>query len=200
MKKLGLLIGTALAAMSVAVAAPEVGQPAPEFTLKDSTGQEHSLADFKGKTVVLEWYNFGCPFVAKHYDTKNMQNLQKEATDDGVVWLSIISSAPGKQGHLTPEQAEAKKAEVGAASTALLIDEDGTVGKAYDAKTTPEMFVINAEGVLVYKGAIDDNSTADKDSVEGANNYVKAALTAVKAGEPVETSSTKPYGCSVKYQ
>ncbi len=184
---------------SLAFAAPQTGQPAPEFTLKDSSGTEHSLSDFKGKTVVLEWYNFGCPFVVKHYDSKNMQTLQKEATDDSVVWLSIVSSAPGKQGHLTPDEAEKRKADEGINSTAILIDEDGTVGKLYNAKTTPEMFVINAEGTLVYQGAIDDKPTPDAASLEGAKNYVRAALASVKAGTPVAEDTTKPYGCSVKY-
>ena len=188
-----------LVAAGTALAAPQVGQPAPEFTLKDSNGQSHNLSDFKGKFVVLEWLNHGCPFVVKHYESGNMQNLQKEYTGKDVVWLSIVSSAPGKQGHMTPEETNKAKAEKGSAATAVLIDEDGAVGQLYNAKVTPEMFIINPEGVLVYMGAIDDKKSTDPADVAGAKNYVKQALDEAKSGQPVSEPSTTPYGCSVKY-
>jgi peroxiredoxin len=195
--KTPLLLLAAILTSSVLHAAPEIGQPAPAFTLKDSAGKSVALADFKGRTVVLEWFNEGCPFVRKHYGSGSMQALQKQATDDGVVWLSIVSSAPGKQGFLTPEAAAAKKKELN--STALLLDPDGTVGRLYEARTTPDLFVINSAGVLVYKGAIDDQPTPDPATLAGARNYVAAALAALKAGRPVEPAQTKSYGCSVKY-
>ena len=188
-----------LVAAGTALAAPQVGQPAPEFTLKDSNGQSHNLSDFKGKFVVLEWLNHGCPFVVKHYESGNMQKLQKEYTGKDVVWLSIVSSAPGKQGHMTPEETNKAKAEKGSAATAVLIDEDGAVGQLYNAKVTPEMFIINPEGVLVYMGAIDDKKSTDPADVAGAKNYVKQALGEAMAGQPVSEPSTTPYGCSVKY-
>lgn len=180
-------------------AAPTIGQPAPNFTLKDTSGQEHSLSDFKGKVVVLEWINHGCPFVVKHYATNNMQKHQADATEKGVIWLSICSSAPGTQGHMSAEDAAAKSKEVGSKATAYLLDEDGKVGKLYQAKRTPEMFVIDKEGTLVYMGAIDDNSSSDKATVEGAKNYVAAAVEEVIAGKPVSKAQTTAYGCSVKY-
>lgn len=188
-----------LVAAGTAVAAPQVGEPAPAFTLTDSNGQSHNLADFKGKFVVLEWLNHGCPFVVKHYDSGNMQKLQKEYTGKDVVWLSIVSSAPGKQGHMTPEETNKAKAEKGSGATAVLIDEDGTVGKLYDAKVTPELYVINPEGVLVYMGAIDDKKSTDAADVAGAKNYVKQALDEALAGNPVSEPTTTAYGCSVKY-
>ena len=188
-----------LVAAGTAVAAPQVGQPAPEFTLKDSNGKSHNLSDFKGKFVVLEWLNHGCPFVVKHYESGNMQNLQKEYTGKDVVWLSIVSSAPGKQGHMNPEETNKAKAEKGSAATAVLLDEDGTVGKLYDAKVTPELYVINPEGVLVYAGAIDDKKSTDPADVAGAKNYVKQALDEAMAGKPVSEPTTAAYGCSVKY-
>ncbi|MFZ0711018.1 MAG: thioredoxin family protein [Terrimicrobiaceae bacterium] len=197
MRILSILFAVALAAS--VYASPQVGKPAPNFTLKDLSGQSHELSDFKGKYVVLEWVNFGCPFVKKHYGSKNMQKLQKEFVDKGVVWLSICSSAPGKQGNETPDAAKSGLAEFGSAATAYLDDEDGTVGKLYQAKTTPDMFVVNPEGVLIYAGAIDDKPTPDPSTVAGANNYVRAALEEATAGKAVSVPSTKPYGCSVKY-
>ena len=188
-----------LVAAGTAVAAPSVGQPAPEFTLTDSNGQSHNLSDFKGKFVVLEWLNHGCPFVKKHYDGGNMQGLQKEYTGKDVVWLSIVSSAPGKQGNMSPEETNKTKEEKGAAPTAVLIDEDGTVGKLYDAKVTPELFVINPEGTLIYAGAIDDKKSVEPADVAGAKNYVKQALDEAMAGNPVSNPQTEAYGCSVKY-
>lgn len=192
-------LASLLLSASLAHAAPEVGKPAPDFTVRDASGTEQSLSKFAGKTVVLEWFNFGCPFVKKHYDSKNMQNLQKEATGDGVIWLTIVSSAPGKQGHLTPGEAQAKKTETGSNATAILLDEDGKVGKLYGAKTTPEMVVINPLGEVVYTGAIDDQPTPDPASLNGAKNYVSAALKEAKSGGPVTIAKTQPYGCSVKY-
>ena len=199
MMKTFFALSAVLALLATAQAQPEIGKPAPEFALKDLVGKEHKLSDFKGKTVVLEWVNYGCPFVKKHYDSQNMQALQKAATDSGVVWLAICSSAPGKQGNETPETAKTKTAEYKSAATAYLKDEDGAVGKLYDAKTTPEMFIIDKEGTLVYMGAIDDKPNPSPDSIAGATNYVKAAVMEVMDGKPVTTSSTKPYGCSVKY-
>ncbi len=202
MKTILPLLALGLLTTSLAFAAPKapkIGEPAPAFTLTDAEGKTHSLADFKGKTVVLEWFNYGCPFVQKHYASGNMQSLQESATDDEVVWLSIVSSAPGKQGHLTAEEAKAKKAELESKATAILLDEDGQVGKLYNAKTTPEMFVIDGEGTLIYMGAIDDRADTKEASIDGAMNYVTAALDALDSGEPVETTKTKPYGCSVKY-
>lgn len=188
-----------LVAASLIRAEVEVGKPAPDFTLGACNGESVSLADQKGKVVVLEWVNYGCPFVAKHYDSGNMQKLQKEATDKGVVWLSICSSAPGKQGHMDAAQAAKVCSEKKAAATAYLLDEDGTVGKLYGAKRTPEMYVIDANGVLVYHGAIDDKKSTSPDDVKGAKNHVMAAVEEVLAGKPVSVPKTEAYGCSVKY-
>lgn len=196
--KTHLLFLSLLAAVSLH-AAPQIGKPAPAFTLKDTAGKEVSLADYKGKYVVLEWINYGCPFVQKHYVSKNMQNLQKEYTGKDVVWLSICSSAAGKQGNLSAADIEKKNQEYGANFSAYLIDDNGAVGREYDAKTTPEMYVVNPEGVLIYKGAIDDKPTAKPEDVKGASNYVQTALNAALAGEPIPVTETKPYGCSVKY-
>lgn len=203
MKKiLGVFLSFVFAASLAAVPAcaePEVGQPAPDFTLTGVDGQTHSLAQHKGKFVVLEWVNHGCPFVVKHYDSGNMPNLQKNYVDKGVVWLSICSSAPGKQGHHSAQEWEKLLAEKNSSAIATLLDEDGKVGKAYGAKTTPHMFVVNPEGTLVYKGAIDSIPSAEQADVQKAKNHVAAALDEAMAGQPVTESSTKPYGCSVKY-
>jgi len=188
-----------LVAAGTAVAAPQVGQPAPEFTLTDSNGKSHNLSDFKGKFVVLEWLIHVCPFVKKHYDGGNMQGLQKEFTGKDVVWLSIVSSAPGKQGHMSPEETNKTKEEKGSAATAILNDEDGTVGKLYDAKVTPELYVINPEGTLIYMGAIDDKKSVEPADVAGAKNYVKQALDEAMASNPVSEPTTEPYGCGIKY-
>ncbi|MCR5873511.1 thioredoxin family protein [Phenylobacterium sp. J426] len=194
----------AIAAVAAAVAAPAfaapvVGQPAPAFEVKDADGKTRSLAEFKGKTVVLEWTNEGCPYVKKHYDSGAMQGLQKQAVKDGAVWLTVISSAPGMQGHKDPAGAKAWKAKANAGSTAVLLDPDGQVGRAYDAKTTPHMYIVDKGGKLVYMGGIDDKPSADPATLKGAKNYVSAALADVKAGRPVAQAATKPYGCSVKY-
>lgn len=176
-----------------------LGKPAPAFSLKDSNGKAHNLADFKGKYVVLEWVNYDCPFVKKHYDSGNMQRLQKEFTDKGVVWLSINSSAPGKQGNFPADKVNALMKEKNAAPTAYLFDTDGTVGKTYGAKTTPHMYIINPKGELIYMGAIDDKPSTDKADIAGARNHVRAALEEAMAGKAVSVSASQPYGCSVKY-
>ena len=184
------------AAATPAVAGP--GDMAPAFTLVDADGTQRSLADFKGKTVVLEWTNEGCPYVKKHY-TGAMQALQREATADGVVWLTIISSAPTTQGYVEGEEARAWKAKHKAAFTHLLLDPTGEVGKRYDAKTTPDMRIIDPEGRLIFVGAIDDRPTNKVEDLQGANNFVRAALADAKAGRPVQTAFAQPYGCAIKY-
>jgi peroxiredoxin len=198
--KYAILFLAALAFCSSAFAAePVIGQPAPAFTGTDSNGKAVSLSDFKGKVVVLEWTNNECPFVKKHYESGNMQSLQKKAAENGVAWLSIISSAPGKQGHVDGAKANALTVERGAAPAAVLLDETGAIGKLYDAKTTPHMFVIDDKGVLVYAGAIDDTPSTDKDDIAKAVNHVQLALDDLKTGRPVMTSWTKSYGCAIKY-
>ena len=192
-----------LAAMLSPVAANatvEVGKAAPNFSVTDAQGKVRSLAEFKGKTVVLEWHNPECPFVKKHYNSStNMQAQQKAATANGVVWLSINSGAPGKQGAMDGATATAKFAELKAAPNAYLLDSDGKVGQAYGAKTTPHMYVIDGRGVLRYAGAIDSVPSADAADIPGATQYVSQALTELKAGKPVSMAVTKSYGCSVKY-
>lgn len=184
----------------VVSAAPEkVGSSATDFTLTGADGKTYKLSQFKGKTVVLEWFNRDCPYVKKFYDTKTMQGLQKEQTGKGVVWFTVISSVPGKQGHMTPEEAMKMQKEQGMNVTALLLDTKGEVGKMYGAKTTPHMYVIDKGGRLAYNGAIDDRPSATKKSLDGAQNYVTAALASLEKGEPVKVSTTTPYGCSVKY-
>jgi peroxiredoxin len=182
-----------------AEAAPSIGQAAPAFSVQDSKGKTRTLDEFKGKYVVLEWLNYGCPFIQKHYNSGNMQKLQADTTKDGVIWLSVISSAPGKQGASTPEQADENTKAHKAAPTAVLLDSDRVMAKAYGAKTTPHMFVINPDGNLIYNGAIDDKPSADLADVPGAHNYVLAALEEAKKGEAIKVPTSKPYGCSVKY-
>ena len=177
----------------------KIGAPAPNFTAVDSNGKNHNLSDFKGKTVVLEWTNHDCPFVKKHYETNNMQKLQKSATTQGVVWLSIISSAPGQQGFVNGAKANELTKSRNAAPTAVILDPDGKIGKLYGARTTPHMFVIAPNGNLAYMGAIDDKPSVNKDDVATAKNFVAEALSAIKAGKPVAIPTTQPYGCSVKY-
>jgi peroxiredoxin len=188
-----------LLASSVAFAEPRVGQLTPDFTGIDSTGKTRTLSELRGKTVVLEWTNHECPFVGKHYSTGNMQKLQKEAIGNDVIWLSVISSAPGLQGHVAPKKAVELTTSRKASPTAVILDADGEIGRAYSARTTPHMFVIDAKGTLAYKGAIDDKPSANHDDVPIASNYVRKALTAVAAGKPSDPSSTRAYGCSVKY-
>ena len=181
-------------------AAPHAGEAAPEFSAVDSNGQTHKLSDYRGKFVVLEWTNSGCPFTRKHYSSGNMQNLQKQWTSKGVVWLTVLSSAPGKEGYMTAEQENAYLKEKGAAPTAALMDPNGELGHLYGAKATPHMYVVDPKGKLIYAGAIDDKPSTDKSDIQGARNYVSAALTEAMSGKPVTTTSTEAYGCSVKYQ
>jgi peroxiredoxin len=199
MKNLLLLSLLTLTLHQPARSAVEPGEVAPGFTLTDSKGTSHKLSDFRGKFVVLEWLNHECPFVKKHYSSGNMQKLQQEYTAKGVVWLSIISSAPGKQGHRTGPQAEADTKDKNAAPTAVLLDPSGEVGKKYDAKTTPEMFVLDKEGKILYAGAIDSIKSTDSADIAKAENHVRQALDAALAGQPVPKPKTTPYGCSVKY-
>jgi len=175
------------------------GAPAPEFSVVDTNGAVRTLAEFSGRTIVLEWTNKDCPYVRKHYNSGNMQALQRAATDDGVVWLTVLSSAPGEQGYLDAAGADANIAAVNAAPTALLLDPEGTMGRAYGAQTSPHMFIINGQGQIVYQGAIDDRPSADPATLEGATNYVSAALADLEAGRPVASAQTVAYGCSVKY-
>lgn len=196
MKKVCFLL---LALTTWVHAAAEVGKPAPAFTLTSCESKPVSLSDFKGKVVVLEWTNHSCPFVVKHYGTGNMQKLQADATAKGVVWLSICSSAPGKQGYAAPADASKVCAQKNSAATAYLIDESGDTGRAYGAKRTPEMYVINADGVVVYQGAIDDMKSVDPADVAKAKNLVAAAIEETLAGKPVSTPKTEAYGCSIKY-
>ncbi len=184
---------------SATLSGAEIGEPAPDFTLKCSNGNDVSLSDFEGKFVVLEWVNHGCPFVRKFYQVGEMQRLQKEYTDQGVIWLTMNSSAPGLQGHMTAEQANQSIVDLEAHPTAILLDHDGVVGKSYDARVTPHMYVINPDGVLIYNGAIDSNSSSRSEDIADAENYVVSALTAAMNGEEVATPRTRPYGCSMKY-
>ena len=201
MKKTLLLSALTCLASAALFAAdsPPVGSAAPNFSVQDSKGKAQSLSQYKGKYVVLEWFNPDCPFVKKHYGGGNMQKLQEEFTSKGVVWLSIDSSAKGKEGNLSPDQAEKKMSEWKTHSTALLLDEDGKAGKAYGAKNTPHMFVINPEGKIIYEGAIDSKATPNPADIADSTNYVKAALDEALAGKPITTPSSRPYGCSVKY-
>ncbi len=190
---------TLIACLPQSHAEVAVGEAVPEFTVTDSKGVTHNLSDFKGKNIVLEWHNPECPYVVKHYEPKNMQGLQEKYTGQDVIWLTINSGAEGKQGHVTAEEANAMKEEKGIKSTAYIVDASGEVGKLFGAKTTPHMFVIDGEGNLAYAGAIDSDSSFKSEKIEGATNYVAAALDSLAAGEPIEVASTKPYGCSVKY-
>ena len=187
-----LLVATALAA--------KVGEPAPDFTATDSNGKTQRLSDYKGKYVVLEWHNQGCPYTRKHYDSGNMQRLQKEWTDKGVVWFTVISSAPGTQGYVTAPTENDYMKKMNAVPTAALLDPDGTVGHLYAAKTTPHMYIIDPKGVLIYNGAIDDHPTADQSDIPSSKNYVSVALGEAMSGKPVSDAATRPYGCSVKYK
>jgi peroxiredoxin len=186
-------------AAPVAAAAPTVGGPAPAFSAVDTAGKTRTLSEFKGKTVVLEWTNDGCPYVKKHYGAGNMQKLQQDAAKSGAVWLSIISSAPGKQGYVTASGADELTRTRGATPAAVLLDPKGDVGRAYEAQTTPHMFVIDKDGVLRYMGAIDDKPTTDAATIPSARNYVREALSAIASGKKVAEAATDPYGCSVKY-
>jgi len=177
----------------------KVGKNAPEFTLTDASGEKHSLSDFEGKFVVLEWINFDCPFVKKYYNSGQMQKLQEEYSKKDITWLAICSSAPGKQGYFSGDELTAAIKNHKMKSDAYLIDSDGTVGKMYQAKTTPNMFIIDPEGTLIYAGAIDDKPSPKMESLDGARNYVSEALDLAISGKEVKVKATQPYGCSVKY-
>jgi len=185
---------------ATAHAVPEVGKPAPDFSAVDSNGKTVKLSGFRGKIVVLEWTNDGCPYVQKHYGSGNMQSLQKDAAAKGAVWLTIISSAPGKQGYVDGAGANKLTKSRGAAPTAVLLDPEGAIGHLYDARTTPHMFIVNKDGTLVYMGGIDDKPTSNPGDIQSAKNFVRVALDEVMAGKPVSEAITRPYGCSVKYE
>lgn len=193
-----LTVFASLVACTVAWAA-RVGERAPDFTATDSNGQTHKLSEYAGKFVVLEWHNHGCPYTQKQYNSGNMQRLQRQWTSRGVVWLTVISSAPGQQGYMTAPEENAFLKQSNAAPTAVLLDPTGAVGRLYDAKTTPQMFIIDPQGNLIYNGAIDDKPTTELADVNGAKNYVSQALNESMAGKPVSEPTTRPYGCSVKY-
>jgi alkyl hydroperoxide reductase subunit AhpC len=195
---MAIALVAAFAAVTIARAA-RVGEAAPNFTATDTNGQTHKLSDYAGKYVVLEWHNRGCPYTQKHYNSGNMERLQREWTGRGVIWLTVISSAPGKQGYVTAEEENAYVKQVSAAPTAVLLDPTGQLGHLYDAKTTPHMFIINPQGTLIYNGAIDDRPTTDLSDITGAKNYVSEALEEAMAGKSVSIPTTRPYGCSVKY-
>ncbi|HET9374771.1 MAG TPA: thioredoxin family protein [Chthoniobacterales bacterium] len=194
-----MTVGVLVTTGGISLAEVQVGKQVPEFALTDTNGKTHHLSDYKGKYIVLEWYQPDCPFVRKHYNSGNMQALQKEYVAKGVVWLSIDSSAAGQEGNYPSAELNQIATKSGAVRTALLLDADGKVGHLYGAKTTPDMYIINPQGVLVYQGAIDDKPSTDLADVKTAKNYVKSALNAVMGGQTVATASTRPYGCSVKY-
>jgi peroxiredoxin len=208
MQKLGyavrpvVLLVVLAAVVQVAVQAqdgPEIGKTAPEFTLPDTYGTSHTLEDYRGEWVVLEWLNYECPYVGKHYNSGNMQGLQEKYIEKGVRWFAVVSSAPGKQGYHEPDEMNQLSKQKGSNAQAVLLDPAGEVGMMYGAKTTPQMYVINPDGVLLYNGAIDDRPSARPASLERAHNYLVAALDEAMAGKPVSTPTSRPYGCSVKY-
>jgi peroxiredoxin len=194
------IVASFVAAALYAFDPPPVGTAAPDFSLTDAKGETYSPSQYKGKYVVLEWFNPECPFVKKHYGTGNMQKLQEEYTSKGVVWLTIDSNAPGSEGNLSADAANKVMTGWKTRQTALLLDPEGKVGRAYGAKNTPNMVVINPEGKIVYEGAIDSKATPNPADIPNSTNYVKVALDESLAGKPVTTSTTKPYGCSVKYK
>lgn len=199
-----LALGLLLSVVFVPPAAAQsnqaaVGEEAPSFALEDTEGTTHNLADYEGQFVVLEWLNFGCPFVGKHYGSGNMQKLQEKYTNEGVTWLSIVSSAPGTQGYYPPDEMKEQKEKYNGNMTAILLDPSGEVGKKYGAKVTPHMYIINPDGQLIYKGGIDDKPTTDEADIEGATNYVVNALDEAMNGEEVSVKTSQPYGCTVKY-
>ena len=199
-----LIAAAALAALATAplhaLATATVGQSAPDFALSDTAGKTLRLSDFKGKTVVLEWTNPGCPFVRKHYDSGNMQTMQREAVDRGVVWLAVNSTETASGDYLSPAKLAAWMQEKRAAPTATLMDEDGKVGRAYGARTTPHMYIVNPQGQLIYAGGIDSIPSASADDIPKATNYVKVGVAEALAGKPLTASTTRPYGCSIKYK
>lgn len=191
--------GAALLRSGPALAAPQVGQPAPALSATDTTGVTRDLESLKGKIVVLEWTNHDCPFVRKHYNSASIPNLQKEVTAAGAIWLSVISSAPGEQGHVDAAQANELTTSRNAAPTGIILDPEGTIGRAYTAQTTPHMYVIDAEGVLRYQGGIDSIASTRIEDIEKAQPYFRNAFLAVSEGKPVPQAVTRPYGCTVKY-
>jgi AhpC/TSA family len=193
------LLSLALALAAIPALAVVPGNPAPDFKGIDSNGVTHALSQYRGKYVVLEWANKGCPFEQKYYLSGSMENLQKEWTAKGVVWLSVISSAPGEQGYVTPAEENEYIKSMHVASTAVLLDPTGAIGHLYSARTTPHMFVIDPTGKLIYEGAIDNKPTTDQADLKGAQNYLNDALNASMSGKPVVVESTRPYGCSIKY-
>lgn len=201
MKYIIAILALAFFSFSTAVSQEaEIGKKAPNFKLTDSNGKTHSLSDFSGKYVVLEWVNFDCPFVVKHYSSGNMQSLQKKYTEKDVVWLSICSSADGKQGNFKSDEINEKIKEREAAMTAYLIDENGKVGKTYGAKTTPHLYIVSPKGELIYAGGIDDTPSPKQEDIKTSVNYISKALDEAMSGKQVEISTSKPYGCSVKYK
>ena len=194
-----LSLALTLATFTLPALAVAPGSPAPDFKGTDSNGVQHTLSEYRGKFVVLEWANKGCPYDQKHYLSGSMENLQKEWTAKGVVWLSVISSAPGEQGYVTPSEENTYLKTMHAAPTAALLDPTSAIARLYEAKTTPHIFVIDPAGKLIYQGAIDDKPTTDQQDLKGARNYLNEALTDAMAGKPVPVASTRPYGCSVKY-
>jgi peroxiredoxin len=200
MRRLLPILGISILTAGLAFAALEVGKPAPDFTGTGSDGKPYHLADYKGKFVVLQWYNRDCPFIHKHYDSGNMQMLQDKYGKKGVIWFEVISSATGTEGYLTADQAQANRVKDGTKSLATLLDSDGKIGRLYGAKTTPHMFVIDPQGNVIYQGAIDDHNSADAADIPKSKNYVAAALDQAMAGQPVTIASTRPYGCGVKYR
>jgi len=201
MKRFVVGVGILWASLSgVAIGAASIGKMAPSFELKGADGKPHNLKEYlgQGKTVVLEWWNYKCPFVKKHYESNNMQKLQKKYAAN-VVWLTINSSAKNKQGHVSGNEAKKLLADMGAKPTEVLLDHNGKVGRLYAAKTTPHMYIINPEGMLIYKGAIDSNSSANKADIPASTNYVDQALDSHLKGKPIKVATSKPYGCSVKY-
>jgi peroxiredoxin len=194
-----VLVAAAFIIVVASARAAQVGSPAPDFHGTDSNGKTQSLDQYRGKYVVLEWHNHDCPYTIKHYESGNMQSLQKEWTAKGVVWLTVISSAPGEQGYVNGPQETAYMKKVGADPTAAVLDPKGEIGHLYSAKTTPNMYVIDPSGKLIYEGAIDDHATTDVADIKASKNYVSAALNEAMSGQPVQTTVTRPYGCSVKY-
>ena len=194
-----MLIALVLCTLPSLIWAGKVGEAAPEFTASASNGKTYRLSDYRGKYVVLEWHNNGCPYVGKHYNSGNMQRLQKQWTSRGVVWFTILSSAAGKQGYMTASQENDYLARMQAAPTAALLDPTGEIGHLYEAKTSPQIVVINPRGIEIYSGAIDDKPTTDVQDIPNATNYVSLALEEAMAGKHVQTPATRPYGCSVKY-
>lgn len=204
MNKSSRLLVAALALVSslafTAHADPEIGKPAPDFSATGSDGKTYKLSDYKGKFVVLEWYNKDCPFIQKHYEPGNMQKYQDQYVKKGVIWFEVASSAKGREGYYTAEDMQKIRAKVGSKALATLLDPEGEIGGLYKAKTTPHMFIINPEGVVIYNGAFDDHPTPYAEDIPKSKNYVAMALDEAMAGKPVSKPLTRPYGCSVKYK